>query len=378
MFVGPREVTQELNSLNTLVRRHYKPIILVLVLVLLLVLLWVLRGILLPFIIGVILAWLLQPVIDRVQRRLPGAERHQQLERVLIIVAMYLLAAAIIGLLVLYVATTLGKSVVSLVVEFPRLIPQGVAAIEERLETFLVSLPPSTRAQVSTLISQAGTQGGKALVDFITGGVVRIRSSSSMILGFVALPVFLFYLLKDWQGLRSDFYGALPPWALTHVRSVFAIVRNVIGRYLRAQLIMGLAVGLGVYVLLTIAGTSYALPLAVFAGLGEFVPIIGPWLAGIVGVLVVFATAPDKIVWVALGYIIIQLAQNNLMSPRVQGHQMMIHPALVIVLTILAASIMGLPGFLIVLPLTMTFVEIVKYAKRCARSSAGGETSLPL
>jgi len=130
---------------------------------------------------------------------------------------------------------------------------------------------------------------------------------------------------------------------------------------------MGLAVGLGVYVLLTIAGISYALPLAVFAGLGEFVPIIGPWLAGIVGVLVVFATAPDKIVWVALGYIIIQLAQNNLMSPRVQGHQMMIHPALVIVLTILAASIMGLPGFLVVLPLTMTIVEIVKYAKRCAR-----------
>jgi predicted PurR-regulated permease PerM len=70
---------------------------------------------------------------------------------------------------------------------------------------------------------------------------------------------------------------------------------------------------------------------------------------------------------VALGYIVIQLVQNNLLSPRVQGHQMMIHPALVIVLTILAASILGLPGFLIVLPLTMTIVEIVKYARRCAR-----------
>jgi predicted PurR-regulated permease PerM len=120
----------------------------------------------------------------------------------------------------------------------------------------------------------------------------------------------------------------------------------------------------------------------VFAGLGEFVPIIGPWLAGIVGVLVVFATAPGKIVWVALGYMVIQLVQNNLLSPRVQGHQMMIHPALVIVLTILAASILGLPGFLIVLPLTMTIVELVKYARRCARGDtqvgAGNEPPTPL
>jgi predicted PurR-regulated permease PerM len=356
-----------MNSFYLRARQHQRPIILVLTLVLLIVLLWLLRGVLLPFIIGVLLAWLLQPVIDRVERRLPGAGKHRQLRRVTVIIGMYLVVAAIIGLLVFYVATTLGKPVVSLVIEFPRLIPQGMAAIEERLETYLVSLPPSMRIQISDFLSQAGTQGGKALVDFITGGVVRIRSSSSMILGFVALPVFLFYLLKDWHGLRSDFYGALPPWALTHVRSTFAIVRNVIGRYLRAQLIMGLAVGLGVYVLLTIAKIGYALPLAVFAGLGEFVPIIGPWLAGIVGVLVVFATAPGKIVWVALGYIVIQLVQNNLLSPRVQGHQMMIHPALVIVLTILAASILGLPGFLIVLPLTMTIVEIVKYARRCAR-----------
>ena len=366
-----------MNSFTWFFRRHYRPLGLVAVAAVFLWLLWVLRGVLLPFIVGVLLAWLLQPGVDRVERRLAGTVKHRQLRRVTVIIGMYLVAAAVIGLVAFYVATTLGKPVVSLMVEVPRLIPAGVAAIEEHLETFLVSLPPSTRIQVSDFLSQAGTQGGKALADFITGGVVRIRSSSSMILGFVALPVFLFYLLKDWHGLRSDLYGALPPWALTHVRSTFAIVRNVIGRYLRAQLTLGLAVGLGVYVLLTIAGIGYAFPLAVFAGMGEFVPIVGPWIAGIVGVLVVLATAPDKILWVALGYIAIQLLQNNLLSPRVQGQQMMIHPAIVIVLTILAASLLGLPGFLIVLPLTMTVVELIKYARSCARGTQAGAGNEP-
>lgn len=366
-----------MDALNALVRRHYRAIGFVLVAVILLVVAWMLRGILLPFIIGFILAWLLQPLIDVAHRRLPGARSHPRLKRISIIIALYLVVAALIGILVFYVATTLGRSVVSLMVEVPRLIPAGVAAVEERLDSFLVSLPASTRAQVSDLISQAGTQAGETLVNFITGGIVKIRGSSNMILGFVALPVFLFYLLKDWHGLRDDFYRVFPPWALVHVRSIVAIVRHVIGRYLMAQLLLGLAVGSAVSLMLVVANIDYAVPLGVFAGVAELVPIAGPWLAAIVGILVVLATAPQKVVWIGLGYLTIQLLQNNLLTPRVQGQQMMIHPAIVIVLTILAASIAGLPGFLIVLPFTMTVVQIAKYIRRCAHGCDGEDASHP-
>ena len=340
-------------------------------------LMWVLRGILLPFFIGVLLAWLLQPAIDVAQRRLPVGRSHPQLQRVAIILGMYILVAAVIGLLVFYAVSTLGKSLLSLIVELPRLIPLGVENIELRLASFLETLPLSTQQQVSAFISQAGTWAGQALTDFISGGIVRVRSSSNMILGFVALPVFLFYLLKDWHTLREDLYRALPPWTLIHVRNTFAIVRRVIGRYLQAQLMLGLAVGIGVYILLTAAGIRYALPLAVFAGITELVPIVGPWLSSIVGILTVLALAPGKALWVAVGYLVIQLIENHLLGPRIQGQQMNIHPAIVIVLAILAASVMGLAGFLIVLPLTMTVVELVKYARSYARDTQVGAGDEP-
>jgi predicted PurR-regulated permease PerM len=147
------------------------------------------------------------------------------------------------------------------------------------------------------------------------------------------------------------------------------VVRYVTGRYLRGQAILGLAVGVSVFALLSIMRVGYAIPLAAIAGLGEFVPIAGPWLAGIIGILVVLATAPAKAPWIALGYILIQLLQNNLLSPRVQGRQMGIHPAIVIVLTMLAASFLGVLGFVLVLPLTMTTVEVVRYAR--LRAAAG-------
>ena len=352
-----------MNSVNSWLRSYKREILLVVVLVLLAVLFWELRRVLLPFVLGLLLAWLLQPAIDAMEHRLPGRAKHDRRNRILTIVAIYVITAALIGLGIFYVVSVLGRSIVSLVTVAPNLIPQGIETLQESLESYLSTLSPSTRAQIESLLAQAGSRSGEALVNFITGSVVQISSSSSMILGFVALPVFLFYLLKDWERLRTDFYGSLPSWLLAHVRNVAAIVHDVVGRYLRGQLIIGLVVGLGIYVLLTVAGIPYAVPLAVFGGIAELVPVIGPWLAGIVGVLVVLATAPDKILWVALGYIVIQLLENNLLVPRIQGRQMRLHPALVIVLTIVAASRFGIFGFLLVLPITMLIVEVAKYVQ---------------
>ncbi|MFW6103152.1 MAG: AI-2E family transporter [Chloroflexota bacterium] len=352
-----------MSSVNSWVKHYKKEILLVVVLALMALLFWELRRVLLPFVLGLLLAWLLQPAIDALERRLPGRDKHHRRNRLVTIVAIFLVTATLIGLGIFYVVTLLGRSLVLLVTAAPDLIPRGIEALQESLESFLLTLPSSTRAQIESLLAQAGSRASDALVGFVTGSVVQIRGSSNMILGFVSLPVFLFYLLKDWERLRNDFYGPLPSWLRTHVRNVAAIVHNVVGRYVRGQLILGLAVGLAIYVLLTIAGIPYAVPLAVFGGIAEIVPVIGPWLAGIVGILVVLATAPDKILWVALGYIVIQLLENNLLVPRIQGRQMRLHPALVIVLTLVAASRFGILGFLLVLPVTMMIVELTKYVR---------------
>jgi predicted PurR-regulated permease PerM len=97
------------------------------------------------------------------------------------------------------------------------------------------------------------------------------------------------------------------------------------------------------------------------------VPLIGPWLGGIAGVLVTLAVAPEKVIWVALGYVLIQLLENNLLVPRIQGSQMNMNPAFIIVISILGAHFAGILGFVIALPLTMTVVEIFKYLRNSTR-----------
>ncbi len=363
-----------MNWLVSFVSSNRRPILLVLVLVFFSWLAWQLRAVLIPFAIGGLLAWMLQPLLDSVEQRLPLHGSLHELKRVSIIIAIYVVAATILALVVYYAIAILGHSVATLIAAAPQLIPEAVAALEQGVNSILISLPSSVHTQVDAFLAQSGTRAGEVLVTFITAGFSRIGNSSSTILGFVALPVFVFYLLKDWWRLREDLYGVLPRWTLIHVRNVCSIIFNVLGRYIRGELILGLVVGTATYVLMVLVGVPYKLPLAVFGGIGEVIPLVGPWMAGIIGVLVVLATAPDKVLWVAIGYIAIQLLENNLLVPRIQGRQMKIHPAVVIVLTIVAGSIAGIVGFILALPVTMTIIETVKYVKSQRQSNDSVES----
>ncbi len=175
-----------------------------------------------------------------------------------------------------------------------------------------------------------------------------------MILGFIIMPVFTFFLLKDWDRLRDRFYAALPKWTRIHTKNIFSILQNAVVRYIRGQMLLGLAVAVLSYILLTVLRISFALPLAIFAGVLDLVPSVGPWLGGALAVLVTLATDPDKVIWVGAGYVVIQLLENQVLGPRIQGAQMEIHPAFLLVLSVLGAYFAGILGFIIVLPLTMS------------------------
>ncbi len=359
-----------MGAFSVLIRSHWRLICFILGLVLIFWFLWALRSVFLPFIVGLLLAYMVLPVIRWVEKRLPGAGRwpkFKRVKRVSIIVVIYLLSMAVFGLIIFYLITVIGKALVSIADDAPQLIPNGLDAIADWVKSISFFSSGSMQLQIDKYSAQAGVALGNALQSFLTQGVGILQSSSGMILGFVSMPVFLFFILKDWDNLRVSFRDVLPSWALTHAKSVLSIIQNVTIRYLRGQMILGFAVGLLAFILLTILGIDFALPLAALAAVTELVPMIGPWIGGIAGVLVTLAVAPEKVIWVAFGYFAIQLLENNLLVPKIQGTQMNINPAFIIVLSILGAHFAGILGFIIALPLSMTIVEIVKYLRNSAR-----------
>ena len=347
-----------------IIRKHWRLIVFVLGLLFVFWFLWVLRSVFLPFIVGFILAYLLLPLIRWVERRLVRkGKRHKliHIQRIAIILVIYLLALVAIVLATFYIITLVGDAMGTLTQDTAQIIPHGLDVIRQWLKSSPLLSNPLIQTNIDVYMDKAEAAAPGVLDDFLTRGVKGIQASSSLILSFIVMPIFMFFILKDWERLRDKMYAALPHWAREHTKCVFSILQNVLGRYIRGQLLQSLAVGLCAYALLLILRIEFAVPLAVFAALTEVVPTIGPWLGGGLAVLVTLATAPEKVVWVALGYLLIQLLENSLLVPRIQSAEMEIHPAFILILSLLGAHFAGLVGFILVLPLAMTVIKIFAY-----------------
>ena len=350
--------------------KHWQLIVFIVGLIFVCWLIWTLRNVLLPFIVGLILAYLLLPVIRWVEKRLlkPNEKpKIKQLKRIAIILIIYLLSIIIIGLAVFYIFTIASKAIGNLLQNAPQTIPDGLAAITNWLKSLKILSNPTIQQNIDDYITKAGAALPGVLSNFLSTGVKIIQSSTSLILGFIIMPIFIFFLLKDWDNLRDKFYAGLPQWARIHTKNFFSILQTSIIHYIRGSLILALIVAILTYIFLTILRIDFALPLAVFIGITELVPLIGPWLGGALAVIVTLATAPGKAIWVIIGYLVILQIENQLIGPKIRGSQMEIHPAFLIILTVLGAYFAGILGLIIVLPLTMVVLKTFKYLRDSVR-----------
>ena len=350
--------------------KHWQLIVFIVGLIFVCWLIWTLRNVLLPFIVGLILAYLLLPVIRWVEKRLlkPNEKpKIKQLKRIAIILIIYLLSIIIIGLAVFYIFTIASKAIGNLLQNAPQTIPDGLAAITNWLKSLKILSNPTIQQNIDDYITKAGAALPGVLSNFLSTGVKIIQSSTSLILGFIIMPIFIFFLLKDWDNLRDKFYAGLPQWARIHTKNFFSILQTSIIHYIRGSLILALIVAILTYIFLTILRIDFALPLAVFIGITEMVPLIGPCLGGALAVIVTLATAPGKAIWVVIGYLVILQIENQLIGPKIRGSQMEIHPAFLIILTVLGAYFAGILGLIIVLPLAMVVIKTFKYLRDSVR-----------
>ncbi|MFC2002243.1 AI-2E family transporter [Chloroflexota bacterium] len=349
---------------NTLAK-HWRLVSLVLGIVLVLWVLYLLRAVILPFAIGLVLAYLLIPVIVWLEKVLPRRGSLPRLKRVFSILIVGTSFIGLIGLFSYYIGTVVVNASLILLENVPYFIGKSLYQIQEWLEVLRQQFPLEIQQQVDKALLEGGVELGKNIRDALIGGISFAPRTFSTILGFAVLPFFLFYIMKDSQRLKKGFYSAFTPGAAEHARKVVLIIENVLGRYIKAQIMLGLIVAYFSFVGLLLLGIQFAPALAILAGLTELIPTLGPWIGGGVAVIVTLAVAPEKAIWVAILFLGIQLVENNVLVPRIQSAYLRIHPAIMIVLLVFGAYIAGFWGLLLVGPLTATFVEIYKYLRRC-------------
>lgn len=350
-----------MGSTGAIIKKHWHLIVFVICLIILVWTISKLIGVVLPFLVGLIIAYLLLPVVRWLEKRLPGGKKHPGFKRISIIIGVYFASLIAMAGLAFYVYSVVSNSASQLWESMPAMITDLVARVQDLLAAVRLQVPESMQQQYDQTIKDAGVTAVNVLRNGLGQGFSFAVSGAGMVLGFLSLPLLVFFMLKDWDHLRDGLFGTMPSWAGEHARQVASILDRVLGRYFRAQLVMSGIIGVLVFIMLTVLGIPFAPALALWAALMENIPTFGPWLNISVGIAIALATKPDKALWILIGYAIIWLVENNIITPRIQGAAMKMNPIFVLLVSVIGAHLYGLVGFIIALPVSATIIELLKY-----------------
>jgi predicted PurR-regulated permease PerM len=335
------------------------------------VLLYLGRHALTPFIVGALLIYVLDPAVDFLARRRIGRWR---IPRGLAVLIVYLLTLFIVGEGLALLLGPLISQLRDYVSDLPRL----AAALEGTLAELgaayrALALPPAVREYIDGLLAEFGRGAGRIDFGSLLPIARTILGTVAGFFGFIIIPVWAFYILRDRIRLSEQFDAALPPAWRTDVRAILDIIERVVGRWVRAQILLGLIVGGAIYLGLLLLGNlvdprflQFAVLLAVIAGLLELLPIIGPIIAMVPTLLLALATADPlvSIVAVVLLYTAVQQVENAVLVPKIQGDAVELHPSVVIFVLILGGAIAGLPGAIFSVPITAAGRSVYRYLFR--------------
>ena len=332
-------------------------------------LLWMARDAVRPFIIGLLFVYLLDAPVRGLARR--------GLRRSLAILVVYAgTFAAFVGFLWLTLAPLIDE-VLRFIEDFPALADQLSGQLQKVQDLYAhLALPAAMRDWIDQVIAGIGTGAGGSAgasldLSFLVPLVTGAGSLIGAVFGYVILPVWVFYLLKDRVALTASFDRSLPDTWRFDTWAVIRTVERVFGQWVRAQLILGFAVGLFTFIGLMALSRlvdpvfgRYAIMLSVIAGILELVPIIGPIISAVPAVLLAATAGPVPVVAALLLYLMVQQVENNLLVPKIQGDAVELHPAIVMAAIIIGGSLAGLLGAILALPVTAAGRDVVRYLFR--------------
>lgn len=318
-------------------------------------------GALLPIIISVIVAEVLFPIVSFIERHLPGRERYPRAARIFSIAVIYVAFLAIVVALIILTIPPIVQEARDFVETVPQIYEDVKATIEELSEEYNQQVPDEIKAQVEEWAQSLGGALGSAALSIGTRTLSTLAGTVSLLFGLAIVPFLLFYLLKDKEELLDGMYSILPQNVSRHTHNVLSLIHRVIGSYVRAQVISAAIVGGFVFLGLWALDIKFALTLGLLAGLLGLIPIIGAFIGAAPALLVALATDPSKLIWVVLLFIVVQFIESNIISPRIQGSAVRLHPIFIMGTLVVASSIGGLWGVLIGVPVVAASRDVFVY-----------------
>jgi len=313
--------------------------------------LWGLGNVILPFVLGGAIAYMLDPLADRLEAL--------GLSRVLSVSVIAVVALFLFLLLVLLVIPTLIQQTIALAEAAPALIDSLQATLTKRFPQ-LLDAGSTIRLQLDAIGAKIQGQGGTVINGLLTSALGLIN----IIVLVVVVPVVAFYLLLDWDNMTAKIDDMLPRDHAPVVRRLASEVDHTLASFIRGQGTVCLVLGSYYAIALMIAGLNFGLVVGAIAGLISFIPYIGALVGGTLAMgLALFQFWGD---WVSIGIIaaifgVGQFLEGNVLTPKLVGQSVGLHPVWLIFALSVFGSLFGFVGMLVAVPMAAMIGVFARY-----------------
>lgn len=347
-----------------ILRRLRRPQLIFFLLVALLVfwLFWHARAAMTPFVIGLVGAYLILPLVGWIQKWMPPRLQERGLARPLSIVLVYLFGVFLVCGTVNTVVTPLIEQANQLIDRSDELYAQGVKVVNDLLNRYQANIPPDVQQRIAQEMQafQPATFLDSVFA-WVRGAVSTIGNTLSFMLGLLIVPFWLFFVLGAEGTIVSGFMRMFPQELRGDIEAIRIVFERVFSSYVRGQLLVATILGTLLTIGMIILQVPFALVLGVFAAVVAMIPVVGAFLGAVPAVIIAFFQEPIKALWVVILFIVVQQIDNIFVSPRVTGAAVSLPPALIMVVIVLGSTLLGPFGPIVAVPLTAILRDVTRY-----------------
>ncbi len=317
----------------------------------LMVALWFMGDVLMPFVLGGAIAYFLDPVADRLER--------MGLSRRLATAVITIVAVLIFVLMALLVIPTLVNQAISLVETAPKLFRDFTNFLIERFPS-LLDEQSTLRSSLNSLGTTIQERGGQLLQTALSS----FASILNLIVLFVIVPVVAVYLLLDWDRMIAAIDRLMPRDHAPTIRQLAREIDSTLASFIRGMGTVSLILGTYYAIALMAVGLQFGLVVGSIAGIVTFIPYLGALLGGALAIgLALFQFWGD---WMSIGLVagifaLGQMIEGNVLTPRLVGNSVGLHPVWLILSLSVFGTLFGFVGMLVAVPMAAAIGVLIRF-----------------
>lgn len=300
--------------------------------------------VMLPVILSGLLFYLLNPLVDLMEK--------YKINRVLAISIIFV----VIAILLIWGLAVAIPNLQHQVVTFARNVPSYLEDADKIINDLVTKrLPDDFRPQLEQVLANFSSQATSWASDISSRAVnwlsALISATSQVIVALIIMPFMLFYLLRDGKGLRDHITQFLPTKFREPVGKILTDVNQQLSNYVRGQITVAVIVAIMFIIFFKIIGLRYAVTLGISAGVLNLVPYLGSFLAMIPALVLGLIAGPVMLLKVIIVFIVEQTIEGRFVSPLILGSQLNIHPITILFVLLTSGSMFGIWGVLLGIPI---------------------------